>query len=178
MLLYRLNNIMKNCLMCNTALLGKYNAKFCSRSCSTKFKNINNHSTKGKGKGKPICATDNCNQRVVSYGHKFCRLCIDEKRIFVWSKNPTKKQLEEQYTKKNHRSSAYSYIRWHAREIVLKDKTSCSNCGYSKHTEVCHIKPIQEFENNSTLNEINCIKNLIRLCPNCHWEYDHKLLKI
>ena len=168
---------MNCCLQCKSELKGKYNLKFCSRSCSTKFKNTNNHSTKGKGKGKPKCATDNCQNKTVSYSHKFCRKCIDEKQIFLWSKNPTKKQLEEQYIKKNHRSSAYSYIRWHAREIILKDKTSCANCGYDKHTEVCHIKPIQSFNDQCTLNEINSKENLIRLCPNCHWEYDNGLLK-
>lgn len=168
------------CTQCNKIIESKWSKrKFCSRSCSSTFKNLNAHSTKGKGRGKPICATINCNNRVPSYGHKFCKMCNDSKANAIYTSNPTKFELTEKYLKNNHRSSAYSYIRSHAREVVMKDTESvCAHCSYSKHTEICHIKPIQDFDDSSRLNEINDKANLIRLCPNCHWEYDNGLLNI
>ena len=54
----------------------------------------------------------------------------------------------------------------------------CVNCGYNKHVEVCHIKGVQDFPDNSSLHEINKIENLMYLCPNCHWEFDNGLLSI
>ena len=167
---------MKKCKLCNKDISNLWSGrKFCSRSCSTSFKNINNHSTKNKGKGKPICINDGCNERTVSYSHKQCRKCIDNKQAMSYTKNPTKGELIKLYTLKNHRSSAYSYIRWHARAIVLNNTSlPCQVCGYDKHTEVCHKKAIKDFNNDATLCEINNIQNLLFLCPNCHWEFDNK----
>jgi len=54
----------------------------------------------------------------------------------------------------------------------------CVVCGYDKHYEVAHIKAVSDFSDNSTIEEINNIDNLIALCPNHHWEYDHGLLDI
>ena len=55
---------------------------------------------------------------------------------------------------------------------------SCAVCGYDKHVEVAHIKSVAEFDDSATVKEINSIDNLIGLCPNHHWEYDHGLLKL
>lgn len=52
----------------------------------------------------------------------------------------------------------------------------CIICGYSKHIEVAHIKAVSDFEDSATVREINSIDNLIGLCPNHHWEYDHGIL--
>ena len=54
----------------------------------------------------------------------------------------------------------------------------CAICGYNKHIEIAHIKAVSEFDDNSTINEINDPNNLIGLCPNHHWEYDNGLLDI
>ena len=40
--------------------------------------------------------------------------------------------------------------------------------------EVCHIKPIRQFSEDTLLSVINDKTNLLLLCPNCHWEYDNK----
>lgn len=55
---------------------------------------------------------------------------------------------------------------------------SCSICGYDKHIEVAHIKAVSDFDDSSTIAEINSIDNLIALCPNHHWEYDNGILKL
>jgi predicted restriction endonuclease len=54
----------------------------------------------------------------------------------------------------------------------------CMECGYNKHVEVCHIKSVSEFDEDSLVTEINHIDNLIGLCPTHHWEFDNKLLQI
>ena len=55
----------------------------------------------------------------------------------------------------------------------MKHIKSCEQCGYDKHVEVCHIKPIQSFPSQTAIDIINDISNLIVLCPNCHWEFDN-----
>ena len=74
-------------------------------------------------------------------------------------------------------SNHYNYIRARAR-LKIKENQSCQNCGYSKHIEVCHIKPISMFTEDSLIEDINSDSNLLFLCPNCHWEFDNKLLKL
>lgn len=54
----------------------------------------------------------------------------------------------------------------------------CAICGYDKHIEIAHIKAVSEFDDSATIAEINSIDNLIGLCPNHHWEYDHGILKL
>jgi len=55
----------------------------------------------------------------------------------------------------------------------------CDYCGYDRHVDVCHIKPIHEFDNSySRVIEVNNPLNLICLCPNHHWELDHGYLDI
>ena len=72
-----------------------------------------------------------------------------------------------------------------ARAIISKDarrrysgKMSCSICGYDKHSEIAHIKPVSSFDDNALIKDINNPDNLIALCPNHHWEYDNGLLEI
>lgn len=55
-------------------------------------------------------------------------------------------------------------------------ETQCVNCDYFKHAEVCHIKSIQDFVKDTPISVINSLENLVALCPNCHWEFDHGLL--
>jgi hypothetical protein len=54
----------------------------------------------------------------------------------------------------------------------------CVNCGYNKHYEVCHIRAINDFPLDATIATVNDLSNLVALCPNCHWEFDHNLLTI
>jgi 5-methylcytosine-specific restriction endonuclease McrA len=91
---------------------------------------------------------------------------INERRIIYYMNMSSTKNL--------HRSSAYVHIRalarYHNKELVAKP---CNNCGYDKHVEICHIKPISEFDVNTKIKEVNSPDNLVQLCPNCHWEFDN-----
>ncbi len=101
---------------------------------------------------------------------KYCESC--NPNIQDWS-NIT---LEETREKRNYQVN--SRIRELARSVFNRSgvEKKCVNCGYDKHIEVCHIKGISEFDGNTPINEINDINNIIPLCPNCHWEFDHNLL--
>lgn len=70
----------------------------------------------------------------------------------------------------------HSLVRTHCRESNSHRARVCENCGYSKHVEFCHIKPISEFGESATLSEVNAENNVAILCRNCHWEMDHGLL--
>lgn len=49
----------------------------------------------------------------------------------------------------------------------------CEICGYDKHTELAHIRPISDFPGSALLKEVHAKTNIRVLCPNCHWEYDN-----
>ena len=79
---------------------------------------------------------------------------------------------EIQYDQHN-KSSAWALVRSRARSTIKHLPKVCSKCGYDKHVECCHIKPISEFPLSTKISEVNSENNLILLCPNCHWEHDN-----
>lgn len=56
--------------------------------------------------------------------------------------------------------------------------SECEHCGYSKHTENCHIRPVSDFEDGDTVWDCNKPDNMVFLCRNCHWELDNGILTI
>jgi len=72
-------------------------------------------------------------------------------------------------------TNRYGRIRQHARQQTSSRQQKCEECGYKKHVETCHIKPICEFSDDDLLSDVNAPSNLKLLCPNCHWEYDDKI---
>lgn len=163
------------CLQCQS---NTNNAKFCSSSCS---------------------ATHNNSKREPKVSVKYCKSC--EKPFSVkWDKRARlncdqcvkarsyikdKFDLNQQRTVgefKNEHSNAHSRpwtdrIRGMARGQHSKHKHPCV-CGYSLHVEVCHKEAITDFPDSSTVAEINHPDNIIFLCRNCHWEFDHGHLQL
>lgn len=148
---------------------------FCSRSCSATFTN--------KFYKKREAKIRNCNlcNGVLSKEerrNKFCKSCRIDKNDET--KNRTIKEEREKILKSGkHPSWLHSNIRnlnrsWN-KELTLKP---CFICGYDKHVELAHIKPISSFSDESTLAEVNCSLNVVQLCPNCHWEFDNNLINI
>jgi hypothetical protein len=66
-------------------------------------------------------------------------------------------------------------VRRIARELWqrLNYPQHCEVCGYHKHYEICHIHAIKDFSLETKLRVVNNPSNLVALCPNCHWEFDH-----
>lgn len=46
-------------------------------------------------------------------------------------------------------------------------------CTYSRYIDVAHIKPVAAFSGDALIGEINAPVNIMGLCKNHHWEYDH-----
>lgn len=147
-----------NCLCCGKETS---NPKYCSSKCSV---TINN--TKRFKKRNCIGCGIELEGKTTA---KYCYSC----------KYPDK-TIKELIYNKGHKSNAYSHIRSKARLTAQKYKLDfvCSNCGYSKHVEVCHIKPISDYAEDTLVSEVNAKCNLLILCPNCHWEFDNGLLTL
>lgn len=107
-------------------------------------------------------------------GRKYCKDCRIKIKQELKEKSLQAKKSDAVYLA-GEISNRYAKIRYHAREMYCKELTKCERCGYDKHVEICHIKGIKEFNEESTIKEINDRSNIIGLCPNCHWEFDHGL---
>lgn len=100
--------------------------------------------------------------------------CLYENEA-IWNK--TKGEI---FKKGKNWQAARSSIQHLARREFFGNNPSpkCAICGYDKHVEVAHIKPVSGFSDEATMREINSFSNLIGLCPNHHWEFDNGLLKL
>ena len=142
------------------------NLKFCSRSCANSYNNKLKPKRQKKVKlciicGKPAKQYNNSNRT-----SKYCEDCA-----LSLVKDHT---LKEATYSRHHKSSAFALVRSRARKEMSTLPQICMKCGYDKHVEVCHIKPIRQFSEDTLLSVINDKTNLLLLCPNCHWEYDNK----
>lgn len=150
---------------CNNNTTGKNVC--CSRACSNKF---------FPRRKKELRKCRRCENRFPGYGT--CPACKDEiianKERF---QQTTLAELAEAYDNQGvHKSWRYSELRGDARRKT--DFKSCTVCGYDVHVEVCHIKPISSFPQTATVAEVNDLTNLVGLCPNHHYEFDHGLIKL
>jgi 5-methylcytosine-specific restriction endonuclease McrA len=144
------------------------NPKFCSQSCAASYNNKLYPKKKRKIKLCAICSEPVDNKSIYCIKHK-----SDGKNLVY-----TISDAINAYSK-HHRSSAFALIRSRARAVAIKfGINSCQNCGYDKHIEVCHKKPISSFPIETFINVVNDMSNLLFLCPNCHWEFDNKIIVI
>lgn len=161
-----------NCVTCN---IETKNPKFCGKSCSAKY----NNKLIPKRRFEGSCC--NCSKAITRRG-KYCRECFADKT------NSLRKKLESQTigsirdklkAKNYHPSWIHSQIRalnrsWNKSLLAL----GCRNCSYNKHVELAHVIPISSFTDDVLVGHVNAKNNVIPLCPNCHWEFDNKLLKM
>lgn len=158
--------------ICNNPACGRDtpNPSYCSRSCSVTVANA--VSPKKRRSPKRQCAT--CSREVEKRRNTRCSYCIaipiEDRKTVGQARDGAKNQ---------HSSSAHADIRSLAR-AKFKDLRAlpCASCGYSKHVEICHIKPLSSFPVNTLIREVNSRDNVIQLCPNCHWEFDRGLLPL
>lgn len=162
-----------NCLECNKPTK---NPKFCCRSCAvTHNGKIENGRLVGRKSIDNKCYI--C-QKWIHAGVKKCKECQTLIKTnsgkFVKAETVTKEELLTKDTQK------YRRIRSHARVIALQNKLlkKCLVCDYYIHVDCAHIKAIKDFDNSCLISEINKPENLMGLCRNHHWEYDHGLLKL
>lgn len=163
----------KHCLNCNKITTNK---KYCSRNCAAI---VNNKIPKRK-LSKKICSK--CRNFTRNNRSKLCEQHYQE--YLINSRDNLMNLTIADYTnreciKKLHLSSKFAHIRnlnrsWN-KELTL---LPCKACGYSKHVELAHIKPISKFSLDTPLYEVNSKSNVVQLCPNCHWEFDNGLLSL
>ncbi len=142
------------------------NAKFCSRSCSAKLNNVLTPKRRPGGKccicQKPIAKSD--------------RYCGEHKPKHYRQRREPLQAFLSAVPQKNWRDAN---VRRDARQTYLAARPyRCVNCGYSKRIDVCHRRPLASFPQETPLEVVNALDNLVGLCPNCHWEFDHGLLQL
>lgn len=162
------------------------NKKFCSRSCSN---TINNSLSPKRKVQLRHCKA--CNQQLPPrdrrrYCSKACKQrFLAEKRGWHFDvqsvESITVADLKLRYRNSNCSPSIGlgSCIRHYCRKMnakLLEELKHCQCCGYDKHVELCHIKPISAFGDDATMHDINGSCNIYILCRNHHWEFDHGML--
>ena len=153
-----------NCKNCGNELKGKGQIIFCSQSCAASFNNIG-----VRRHGYPENYYNCQCGRQKDYKAKFCLKCKKENT----RKNLLKKIIGD-IPKKNRVQILRNMARIFLEETQIKK--SCKICGYNKHVDVCHIKPIKSFLESDLIGDVNNVKNLEYMCPNHHWEFDHGLI--
>lgn len=153
------------------------------KTCNNKF------DTTLDNRNKQYCSPA-CGNKVTKYKHgkyltiKKCQICNNSHKrtsAFCSKKCSSLNYMNETTIGdllyiSNNKANTFGAIRANARSISkYYFKPECKICGYDKHYEVCHINPIRNFPNNTTLSVVNSRNNLMHLCPNCHWEFDHQI---
>jgi hypothetical protein len=168
--------------------------RFCNSSCSASHNNHINPKRKPEGN----CKT--CGVSILS-SRKYCDACLSEvfkrsncnvggnKRIpkedrrqkhLEWVASVlsmTKHDLKQAGKHPYHHKSTITRI---ARELYRKSnkKQECHVCDRKNAVDVCHIKDVREFPGSALIAEINNLNNLVALCKNHHWDFDHGLLDL
>lgn len=148
--------------------IAKTKHNFCSRSCSVAYNNKKRPKKQRKPSFCKECGVevllrrtlcDECNPN-----------CVDWASITLRDYKSHNCIQSNKFRKLRHLSkSAYKRS---------KKPQQCCNCGYSKHIEICHIKPVYMYDLDTPVSVVNAIDNLIALCPNCHWELDNGLISL
>lgn len=151
------------------------NDKFCSRRCAAIY---NNKLYVKRKKMQPVQRyCKKCGDPIPRKRRKICDKCSFETREKILSitvgelKNSSKSKTLQNF---------HAIIRGYGKTIYESSGKPklCLICGYSTHYEVCHIKSISSFDDSTTLRIVHDINNLVALCPNHHWEYDHGLVAL
>lgn len=173
------NKTPNTCLNCGKEIIAQKGVrlrdvkrkKFCNLSCSA----IHNNTGRVRSqKPDQFCSCGKQISKRSSTG--LCRSCalnLLERSI----ENQTKTSLAD---RRNYYNSWRSSISRHAVRVFDAsglDK-KCAICGYETRVDICHVKPVAMFCENALITEINDLSNLVPLCPNHHWEFDHGILNL
>lgn len=152
---------MNKCLNCG---IDTTNPKYCGKSCSATATNKTHVKVKRKNK----CAQ--C-EIPIRAGTKYCKECfqksLEDKRNITLAEFKAKDESR-------HPSYYRGHVNFITRALNKHREQVCQHCGYNKHIEYCHIKPLSEFPEDVPVSIISDPSNILILCRNCHWELDHK----
>lgn len=149
------------CLKCGSLTS---NPKFCSKSCAALFNNKRTDINRRKPEG----SCRKCSQPVRTR-LTYCPGCWTEERNLI---QPVL------IASKNSNSGANPYARGQARKlyIISGRPLFCALCRYAVHVDICHVKDVRNYPDGTLYSVINSQENLIALCKNHHWEFDHDIL--
>ena len=159
------------CAFCGSPTL---NPKFCSRSCAAS----SNNAESPKRALESLCG---CGNKRSSWRSKLCDDCRaarvesrKENHYNTWTLGAMRGSGNANF------NSRYPYIRNMSRK-AYKDSgrpMKCLVCDYSLHVDIAHIRDVKSYPDSATVAEVNNLDNLIALCKNHHWEFDHGHLQI
>lgn len=153
---------------------------FCNRECWKQW----HHSDRLKKWGHPnrwencrhdkICVQ--CKSTFLGGSANLCPCCRNLARnMKLYGKQYGQLTLGELRSRHKNYTGYRSKISFHARLSYVNSNLpmACSVCGYIKWVDIAHRKPVSDFDNSATVDAVNDIKNLVPLCKNHHWEFDH-----
>lgn len=134
------------------------NPRFCSRQCAA---TVTNREQPKRSVVTKLCI--NCGAAYTRSRRKYCGDC----RKITWGERSI-----AEVAKTHNRHAA---VREHAQFVARKWPRICAapTCGYTRHVQVCHRQAIKSFPRDTLLSVVNHPENLLLLCPNHHWEFDH-----
>lgn len=146
----------------------KTNNNFCNSSCAAIYNNAKYPKRKKVEKYK----CKDCNKPITHSENNRCFRCKRLHTLNIYSE----KTLKEALYKNGDASLKFNFIRRRARSVLeLEGRPKiCENCEWNKHVHVAHIKALNLFDLDTKVKIVNAPSNLKYLCPNCHWEFDHK----
>lgn len=161
--------VMIPCPVCGKMFQQKRNTQCCSHTCASSLR-VQVHIKKIPQR---VCRA--CHVTFKSASRAFCNTCIESKRSRYKKFNyrlPSEMCLKDVIKREG--ANRYDIIRFWARNSILNiEQAKCEKCGYSKHVEVAHKKAISKYPEDSSIATVNSRDNIMLLCPNCHWEFDH-----
>lgn len=161
------------CLQCETPIVPHagekihetMRRKFCSRSCAASFNNSGAVAPKKKARPR-YCAE--CGVQVAANAPEGTRILCDACGEDFLQRLPLLRRDE----------AGSAGIRRHVRHVLADRPRVCAHCGYARHVEMIHLRPVDDFPPEATLSTIDDPANLTYLCPNHRWEYEHGVLAL
>ena len=94
-----------------------------------------------------------------------CQKCKNKETLL----NIESKPISDYMLKESASRALYNNVRKIARRkmIIENIEYKCIICEFP-YPEVCHIKPLAQFDETALMGEVNHINNLVYLCPNHH----------
>ena len=140
--------------------------------CGNKKKIVSKTCRECYDQSLPKYACQSCGKKRKKTVAPICRDCYNKNRteIILSNKTPIGETFYVHGSK-----NKYNYARMHSRRLIesLGINKSCSCCKFKYGVQICHIRSISDFPEDTPLSEVNSLDNLILLCPNCHWLFDH-----
>lgn len=119
-----------------------------------------------------MCASEGCNALILA-ARKYCSVeCYSTKTdISLWTIQKVRESAQYQTSAR---------LRDEARKAYFQQggEYKCLHCGYDLHINVCHIKDLHQFSQDTLVRDTCGIENLVALCKNHHWEFDHGFLEV